>query len=82
MHVTLGIYSNKEYVYNVVRDEDLESHISYNKTFRPGRVFYVDGERVNNGMMKEEYLGVYDEIAKNFFEEDGVNKHIATIPYR
>lgn len=33
-YLTLGIYSNGQYKFNVVRDEDLESHIEYNKTWR------------------------------------------------
>ncbi len=82
MHLTMGIYPNEDYVYNVVLDEDLESHIEYNKTFRPGRLLYVDGERVNNGMIKEEYLGDYDQIAKEFYENNNVNMNVATIPYR
>lgn len=53
-HLTLGIYSNGQYKFNVVRDEDLESHIEYNKTWRWGRLLYVDGKRVWNGCVKTE----------------------------
>jgi len=45
-HLTLGIYGNGQLVYNVVRPEDLESHIEYNKTFRFGRLLYVDGKSI------------------------------------
>ena len=55
-HLTLGIYSNGQYKFNVVRDEDLESHIAYNKTWRWGRLLYVDGKRVWNGCVKDECL--------------------------
>lgn len=44
MHVTVGVYMNGQYKYNIVRDEDLENHIKYNKIFRFGRGLFVDGE--------------------------------------
>ena len=81
-HLTLGIYANGEYKYNVVLDEHIESHIEYNKTFRPGRLLYVDGKRVYNGMIKEECLSKYDEIAKNFYENNNIDMTKDTIPYR
>ena len=49
-HLTIGVYSNGQWKYNVVRDEDLQEHIEYNKTWRPGRLLYVDGKRVWNGV--------------------------------
>lgn len=84
-HITIGIYANKDYVYNVVRDCDLQGHIEYNETFRFGRLLYVDGERVYNGCMKEEYLHEYDELAKKVMQELLEDKNILlrpTIPYR
>lgn len=51
--ITLGIYPDGSYRYNVVQEEDLENHIVYNKTFRPGRLLYVDGKRVYNGCIKK-----------------------------
>ena len=41
MHVTVGVYMNGQYKYNIVRDEDLENHIKYNKIFRFGRGGYL-----------------------------------------
>lgn len=83
MHVTLGIYHNKDYKFNVVRDEDLQEHIEYNKTWRPGRLLYVDGKRVNNGCINPEYLDEYDKIAKDFFDNFDISKYgKPTIPYR
>ena len=83
-HLTLGIYSNGQWKYNVVRDEDLEHHIEYNKTFRWGRLLYVDGKRVYDGSTKEEYLEKYDQIAKDFFENisKNIDMNKPTIPYR
>ena len=82
MHLTLGVYANGEYKFNVVRDEDLEHHIEYNKTFRFGRILYVDGKRVYDGCIKPEYLGKHDQIAKEFYETNNIDMSVATIPYR
>ena len=83
MHVTLGIYPNKEYKFNVVADEHLENHTDFNIKFRPGRIFYVDGKRVNDGLLKPGYLDEYDKIAKDFFDNFDISKYNKpTIPYR
>ena len=79
-HLTLGIYANGQYECNVVREEDLENHIKYNKTFRFGRLLYVDGKRVHNGQIKEN-LDRYDRIAEEFYKSNKVNMNIPTIPY-
>lgn len=81
-HLTLGVYPNGDYKYNVVREEDLQSHIEYNEKFRPGRLLYVDGERVNNGCIYPEYLEKYDKIADEFYKNNDVNINKPTIPYR
>lgn len=81
-HLTLGIYPSKKMVYNVVREEDLQDHIDYNLIFRPGRLLYVDGKRMNNGCMKENSLHTYDEMAKNFIDNNNINLMQPTIPYR
>ena len=82
-HLTLGIYANGQYKYNVVRDEDLENHIEYNKTFRFGRLLYVDGIRVYDGCEnRKEKLDGYDKIAEEFYRNNKVNMNIPTIPYR
>jgi len=81
-HLTLGIYPNKQIVFNVVRPEDLENHIEYNETFRFGRLLYVDGKRVYRGCIKEEYLGEYDRIAEELYSNNNVNMYSVTIPYR
>lgn len=82
-HLTLGIYPDHSYKYNVVRDEDLEEHIIYNQAFRPGRLLYIDGKRIYNGLIKQEFLVEYDEAAKEFYENTSrINMNILTIPYR
>lgn len=69
MYITIGIYPSKNYKTNIIAPEDLEAHIEYNKTMRPGRLLYVDGKRVYNGQVKEERLTEYDELAKQIFED-------------
>ena len=56
MHVTVGVYMNGQYKYNIVRDEDLENHIKYNKIFRFGRGLFVDGKCVNQGYLSGEQV--------------------------
>ena len=80
-HLTLGVYLSGDYTYNVVREEDLEEHIQFNKTFRPGRLLYVDGQRVYNGVIKKEALSKYDTIAKEFYASYNINMNKPTIPY-
>ncbi len=80
-HLTLGVYLSGDYTYNVVREEDLEEHIQFNKTFRPGRLLYVDGQRVYNGVLKEEFLPKYDKIANEFYTLYNINMSRPTIPY-
>lgn len=81
-HLTLGIYPNGSYVYNVVRDEDLEEHIAYNKLWRLGRLLYVDGKRVYGGCQKESSLAKFDRIAEEFYKENEINLCRPTISYR
>lgn len=55
-HITVGVYLDQSYVINVVSEEDLKSHISYNETFRPGRLFFVDGKYHSGGLLYESAL--------------------------
>lgn len=83
-HLTLGIYPNKSYKWNVVKDDDLDAHIEYNLTFRPGRIFYVDNNRLNTGLLDKNNLSEYDKIAYEFFKSanNTINMEIGTIPYQ
>ena len=80
-HLTLGVYLSGDYTYNVVREEDLEEHIQFNKTFRPGRLLYVDGQRIYNGVIKKEALSKYDTVAEEFYASYNINMSKPTIPY-
>lgn len=55
-HISVGVYSNGKYVVNIVRGEDLESHIEYNKTFRFGRGLFIDGKCINQGYLSGEQV--------------------------
>lgn len=56
MHVTVGVYKNNEYKYNIVLERDLENHIEYNKIFRFGRALFVDGKCVHQGYLSDEQI--------------------------
>ena len=78
-HLTLGVYPNGQYMFNGVREEDLEDHIQYNKTFRPGRLLYVDGQRVYDGMVKD--CSKYDRVAAEFYKRHNIDMSKPTLPY-
>lgn len=79
------IYGNRDWKYNVVAPEHIESHIEYNKVFRPGRLMFretEDGfEMLNNGMIKEEYLEPYKKQAEEFFAKETISRAVITVPY-
>lgn len=81
-HLTLGIYANGSYKFNVVREDDLINHIEYNKMMRCGRLLYVDGNRVYDGCNKSEYLEKFDAIADEFYNNSKIDMSVDTIPYR
>lgn len=68
-HVTIGVYNNNEFKVNIVREEHLESHIEYNKTFRWGRALFVDGKCVHKGYLSDERITEWTEkISKMTFD--------------
>ena len=84
-HITIRVYPNKDIVYNIVRDEDLEGHVQYNTTWRFGCAFYVDGKRVYNGYLKDECLKEYDKIVEDEYSDliaKNAHHRYPTIPYR
>lgn len=80
-HLVLNIYASGNYKYNVVRDRDLKDNIEFNKTWRFGRIIYVDGKRIYDGCIVKEALSKYDDIAKEFYENNTVDMMQPTIPY-
>lgn len=53
IHTCAGIYPDMSYQVNYVRDTDLAGNIEYNRTFRPGRYYFVDGRYACGGILKE-----------------------------
>lgn len=51
LHLCVGFYPNGDFVVNTVCDKNLQSNIEYNKTFRPGRFYFVDGAHVCGGLL-------------------------------
>lgn len=81
--------STKIEKYKKVYDSKIQKQIklgknpSVNKTFRPGRLLYVDGKRVYDGKIKQECFAKFDVIAEKFYENSSrINMDIPTIPYR
>lgn len=81
--ITIGMYPDKHYVYNIVSKEHLEQHIEYNKTMRPGRLLYVDGKRINNGCLRKEVLPEYDNLVDELYRKllKEVDITYPTLPY-
>lgn len=84
-HLTIGVYPNGQWKYNIVSEEDLEGHIEYNKTWRFGRLLYVDGVRVYDGCIKKDALEFYDAIEKqaraSILDGKDIQRCRPTIPY-
>ena len=81
-YVTVGVYSDGSYVVNIVRDDDLEKHIEYNRTFRPGRMLFVDGKFRCGGVLSEpektKQISIWEEKIKGM----NFNTRKDTRPYR
>lgn len=58
MHLVVSVYMNGRYKYNVVRDEDLEEHITSikNKQGKYGNGLFVDGECIHQGYLSGEQV--------------------------
>lgn len=80
-HVTIGFYGDGSFKYNVVAEEDLESHIEYNRRFRPGRMLFVDGEYICGGCLKEEYKQQRIEEHKERIKDMHIDTSQVTRPY-
>ena len=55
LHLCVGFYNNGQFKTNTVKGKNLADNIEYNLTMRPGRFYFVDGEHVGGGMLKEPY---------------------------
>ena len=61
----VGVYPDGSKVFNGVLESDLKTHIEYNKTFRPGRALFVDGECVHEGQCYKDRISIYKEEIKD-----------------
>lgn len=76
-HITIGVYSDDSYKVNIVKEEDLNSHIEYNKTFRFGRALFVDGLCVNKGYLSKEKVNEWTDRIKTM----NIDKSKPSYPY-
>lgn len=53
LHLCVGFYLDGSFKCNTVADKHLADNIKINKEFRPGRFYFVDGEHVCGGLLKE-----------------------------
>lgn len=81
-HLSLRLYTNKDYVINVVSDSNLKSHIDYNATFRPGCLLYIDGKRELSGCIKQDCLQSYDDFAKAILANLQIDLSRETTPFQ
>lgn len=70
VHTTVGLYFNGEFAVNGVHPNDLEDHIEYNKTHRPGRALIVDGKIIHRGYWPERMLAAWIEDHPKVFEPE------------
>lgn len=63
-HITIGVYLNDSYKINIVKEEDLVSHIEYNKVFRYGRALFVDGKCENQGYLSDSKVKEWEDKIK------------------
>lgn len=80
-HIAVGFYLNESFKVNVVADEDLQNNIEYNRKFRPGRFYFVDGEYVCGGVLKEPYQQEFIEKCKKRLKNFRVDNSVPTRPY-
>lgn len=50
LHLCVGFYENGEFKTNTIPGKKLADNIEYNRLFRPGRYYYVDGEYMCGGI--------------------------------
>lgn len=82
LHLCVGFYANGDFKANTVIGKNLADNIEYNLHMRPGRAYFVDGEWVCGGMLKEPYKTEFIELCKARMAELGLEpKPYNTAPY-
>lgn len=83
LHLCIGFYLDGSFKVNTVADEDLKDNIEYNRVFRFGRFYFVDGEYTCGGVLKEPYQSEFIEQCKQRIEELNIQPdNVPSIPYQ
>lgn len=78
IHHCVGVYSSGDKIHNGVLSDDLNHHIEYCKTFRPGRAIFVDGKCIYRGYLTEqECVVVEKELQESSFKITKVTRPYA-----
>lgn len=64
IHHTMGVYRNGERKHNGVTSANLQNHIAYNITYRPGRALFVDGKCLHHGSLNAAQIATIEEELK------------------
>lgn len=76
-HHTRRLYPSGRYVDNGVREENLATHLEYNRVNRPGCALLVDGKVVYKGLIRLDVITAMEMRLKNF----PMTYHRDTSPY-
>lgn len=77
---TYGVYPNGDWKRNAVDPAYLQTHIKYNKDYRPGRALVVDGQVILPGSVPEAVMQTF--LAKLPELDRGWDPQKASIPYQ
>lgn len=77
-HICIGVYSSGDYKVNIVEDAHLESNVEYNRVFRPGRAYFVDGVCVQKGYLNDLAIDEWADKIKTF----NIDSSRSTVPYQ
>lgn len=78
IHTTIGLYADGSFKMNGVKPEHLENHIEYNKNYRFGRTFFVDGKLIHKGYHNDEQVKAFQERIKR----ENLKADKCTAPYQ
>ena len=78
IHTTIGLYADGSFKMNGVLPQDLKGHVEYNKKYRVGRTFFVDGELIHKGYHNDEQVKAFQER----IERENLKAVRCTSPYQ
>lgn len=65
---TFGVYNNGEIKVIKVPENELKNEIEYNKTFRPGRAYFVESKCVIKGYLSDIRIKFYEEYLVEYLK--------------